>query len=190
MERIFLLSPADCGGARARLVRNAEARFELARRLQSSDGAPLGDVFSFMSGLYFRGKLTYARAFGSGARAVMVITPSDGLRPPERRITLADLERYAGVPVAPDELRYRRPLQRSIRSLNARLPAESEVVLLGSLATNKYLQILAPALGERLRFPRDFIGLGDMSRGALLLRCVREDRELEYVGLGAMGVRA
>src|SRR5512143_3222303 len=79
--RLFLLSPAHCNGERARQIRAPSAGGELARRLRLPGGAPLGDVFSFLSGLYFRGKVTYARAFaGGGRRSVLVITPGDGLR--------------------------------------------------------------------------------------------------------------
>src|SRR5690606_20239197 len=63
-ERVFLLSPAHCGGRRAQLLLNEAAEFPLAQRIRSPEGAPLGEVFSFLSGLYFRGKLTYARRFG------------------------------------------------------------------------------------------------------------------------------
>ena len=64
---------------------------------------------------------------------------------------------------------------------------ECEVVLLGSIATGKYLDLLAGPFGERLRFPSEFVGRGDMSRGGLLLRCVRAGAELTYVPvLGAI----
>lgn len=180
--RIFILSPADCGGKRARLIRNPDAAFELAQRVRSS-GAPLGDVFSFLSGLYFRGKLAYARAFTrppATAQGILVITAGDGLRPVDQLITLRDLDRYAAVPIAAEEARYRDPLTRDARQLAAQLGMDCEVVLLGSVATRKYIDVLAGAFANRLRFPRDFVGRGDMSRGALLLRCVREARELAY----------
>src|SRR5690606_12169773 len=81
---VFLLSPASCGGRRAQLLLREAADFPLARRLRS-DGAPLGEVFSFLSGLYFRGKLTYATRFArppQGVRGVHVITTSSGLLDP------------------------------------------------------------------------------------------------------------
>ena len=62
-RQIFLLSPASCGGKRAALLFNDRAEFDIARRVREGTGAPLGEVFSFLSGLYFRGKITYARAF-------------------------------------------------------------------------------------------------------------------------------
>ena len=65
--RIFLLSPANCGGSRAKQALSPNAQFALAAALRSPDGAPLGDLFSFVSGLYFRGKLTYARRFAAVA---------------------------------------------------------------------------------------------------------------------------
>jgi hypothetical protein len=182
--RVFLLSPADCSGKRARLLQDGGAD-DLGRRLQGSEGAELGEVFSFVSSLYFRGKLAYARAFArppAGLAGVHVITPCDGLRPPQSPLRRSDLRRYAGVVVDADEPRYRRPL---LRDLHALVPSwtETEVVLLGSVASPKYVNLLAPVLGARLVFPPDFVGRGDMSRGGLMLRCVEERRELSYVPL-------
>jgi hypothetical protein len=59
-------------------------------------------------------------------------------------------------------------------------------VLLGSVATGKYLDILTPIFGRRFRVPAEFIGLGDMARGGLLLRCVRENRQLNYVEVASV----
>lgn len=181
--RVFLLSPASCAGERARLVFNDGARFDLAVRLRSAEGVALGDVFSFLSGLYFRGKLQYARAFAAppeGASGVFVITPSEGLLPAEERVTIARLRGFARVAIDAAEPRYRRPLARHARELAARLSPDSDVVLLGSIATGKYVDILGKVFGDRLRFPGEFVGRGDMSRGGLLLRSVREGRELDY----------
>ena len=186
MSRIFLLSPAHCGGLRARMVLSEQASFELAQRVRVGEGAPLGEVFSFLSGLYFRGKLTYARAFANpadGRAGVFVITPTDGLRPADEPVDLARLRRFATVDIASDDPRYREPLDRDARSLARRIGADGEVVLLGSIATGKYVEPLLAALGERLRFPADFVGRGDMSRGGLLLRCARAGTELTYVGV-------
>src|SRR5438093_629722 len=72
-RRLFLLSPASASGRRAEILLRDQAQFDLARRLRSAEGVPLGDVFSFLSGLYFRGKLAYATRFGEDA--VWVITP-------------------------------------------------------------------------------------------------------------------
>ncbi len=180
--RVFLLSPADCSGIRARGLRSERAEHDLARRLRQGGPAELGETFAFLSSLYFRGKLAYARAFArppEGHAGIHVITPCDGLRPPESPLTLADLTRYAGVPVDPEEKRYARPLQRDLRAL-APAWSETEVVLLGSVASRKYADLLVPVLGERLLFPSDFVGRGDMSRGGLMLRCVQERRELTY----------
>lgn len=183
--RIFLLSPAHCGGERARLVLRHGAQFDLARRLRKREGAALGEVFSFLSGLYFRGKLTYASSFArppAGVPGVLVITPCQGLRPPDVRVAVRDLRRYAKVDIATDDPRYREPLVRdawSLRGSLEKLPAW-EVILLGSVATDKYVDLLTQVYGARLLFPAEFVGRGDMSRGGLLLRCVNEGRELEY----------
>jgi hypothetical protein len=62
----------------------------------------------------------------------------------------------------------------------AALPRDGEVVLLGSVASAKYVDPLLSVFGQRLSFPPTFVGRGDMSRGGLLLRCVRSGEELEY----------
>ena len=184
MTRLFILSPASCGGERARLLLNEGAAFDAARRLRSPGGMPLGDAFAFMSGLYFRGKLVYAQAFArpaSGTPGVLIITPCDGLRPPGDPVDVARLTRYAGVPIDRDEPRYRTPLMRAGRDLARHLDVDAEVILLGSVASGKYVDLLGEVFGSRLRFPAEFVGRGDMSRGGLLLRCVAERRELTYI---------
>ena len=187
--RIFLLSPANCGGNRARIVMSERATFELAGRLRGRDGAPIGEVFSFLSGLYFRGKLTYARAFaappdpqspvcGSG---VLVITPSAGLRSADTMVTREALLRFAAVDVDPADARYRRPLERSASALAREIGSECDVVLLGSIASPKYVDILLRYFGDRLLFPSEFVGRGDMSRGGLMLRCAAAGQQLTCV---------
>src|SRR5215813_13044061 len=90
--RIFLLSPANVTGVRAGLLMSANADTVMARRLRQ-DGVPLGELFSFMSGLYFRGKLAYARAFAEAplSNGAFVITASAGLMPPDTLMTLEHL---------------------------------------------------------------------------------------------------
>jgi hypothetical protein len=139
-----------------------------------------------VSGLYFRGKLTYARAFArppGGVSGVMVITPCQGLRSPDFRVDVPLIRRYGQVDIATADARFRRPLVRDARALRAALEegGEWEAVLLGSVASDKYVEPLVRVFGERLLFPVDFVGRGDMSRGGLLLRCANEGRELDYV---------
>ena len=183
--RVFLLSPADCSGKRARQLQSLDPEHDVGRRIRGREGAELGEVFSFVSSLYFRGKLAYARAFARpprGLPGVHVITPCDGLRTPESPLRLGDLRRYARVPVDVEEARYRRPLLRDLRALAPEW-AEAEVILLGSIASPKYVDLLTAALGVRIFFPSDFVGRGDMSRGGLMLRCAQEGRELLYLPL-------
>ena len=188
--RIFLLSPANCGGRRAQLLLSDMAQFDLASRLRTG-GAPLGEVFSFVSGLYFRGKLAYAlqyarvggeldhRIVGGG---VFVITPGAGLRAPGTIVTRDAIERFSRVDVSVDEPGYRRPLEDGA-SLLARAAPEADVVLLGSVATPKYVDVLGGIFGDRLLFPAAFVGRGDMSRGGLMLRHVQSGVELDYVSV-------
>jgi hypothetical protein len=184
MNRVFLLSPANCNGKRARWILNKDARSDLARRLRSAEGAPLGEVFSFLSALYFRGKLAYARAFArahANGHGVLIITPTAGLVPHDASVQLSKLRGFGRVPINKDNPLYRRSLLRDVKRLAAEIDPDCEVVLLGSIASGKYLDILTGVIGNRLRVPAEFVGLGDMSRGSLLLRCVQEQRELEYV---------
>jgi hypothetical protein len=184
VSRIFLLSPASSNGARAKMLTRAEASFDLARRLKSAAGAPIGEVFAFLSGLYFRGKLTYARAFAPDH--AFVITPNEGLRPLDHHVTVATLRSYATVDIQHDDERFRGPLLRDAREVE-RGHGSGEVVLLGSIASKKYVDALTSVFAERLLFPIDFVGRGDMSRGGLLLRAAREARELTYAPvLGAV----
>ena len=57
------------------------------------------------------------------------------------------------------------------------------MILLGSVASGKYVDVLLPIFGERLLFPGSFVGRGDMSRGGLMLRAVAAGEELEYQAL-------
>lgn len=187
-ERVFLLSPANAGGERAKLVLADRAQFDLAAKLRR-EGAPLGEVFAFISGLYFRGKLAYAAAFASpppGLPASLVITAGKGLVPPEARVTLDVLREIAAVPVDAGDPRFREPLKNHALVLLEAAGPECDIVLLGSVATEKYTQPLIEVFGERLLFPAEFVGRGDMSRGGLMLRCARAGVELTYVpALGA-----
>ena len=182
MNRVFVLSPARSSGRRAQLLTRPEASFELARQVRIGD-AKLGDVFTFCSGLYFRGKLAYGQHFAQPPDAVagvQVITPTRGLVSPETRLGIEDLREFVSVAVAADESRFTRPLQRSAEVLAA---TSCEVILLGSIATGKYVDCLLPIFAQRLLFPSEFVGRGDMSRGALLLSCVAQNTELNYVPL-------
>jgi len=184
--RVFLLSPAHCGGRRATRVLSPQSQSALAMRLRS-EGAPLGDVFAFLSSLYFRGKLTYARRFARPPAAcrerggVHIITPNAGLRSPETVVTRAELRAFARGDVDAGNSRYRRPLEASARALADEVGSDCVVVLLGSIASPKYVDVLARIFGERLQFPVAFVGRGDMSRGGLLLRQAGEGVELDYV---------
>jgi len=184
-RRIFLLSPASSSGKRAALLFNPRADFVVAERVRSEEGAPLGEVFSFLSGLYFRGKLNYARAFENPpprrASGVHIITPTDGLCSPGMMVTLTDLERFAGVPIDAEESRYRFPLEEDARRLAGKIGPRCEVVLLGSVATGKYVDVLEPIFGERLLFPDEFLGHGDMARGSMLLTRAAAGLDMTYL---------
>ena len=180
--RVFLLSPANCRGRRAQQVLSPRATFSVAARLRG-EGVPIGELFAHMSGLYFRGKITYATKFGRA----FVITPDQGLIPAETTITSHVLLRFAGADIDLDNPAYRTPLEQTARRLHDEAGSDAQFVLLGSIASEKYVQVLGAVFGSRLVFPSTFVGRGDMSRGGVLLRAAAASQELEYIPvLGAV----
>jgi hypothetical protein len=183
VQRLFILSPANSGGKRARLLLSPNARFELARKLQRGETAALAEVFSFLSGLYFRGKFQYAMKFarvGRGQNGVLVITPDRGLVAASTNLTIRDIHSFGSVPISLSNPGFTEPFRRDALALARKLKPTATIVLLGSISTDKYGAVLQEAFGDRLLFPTDFVGRGDMSRGGLLLRKVEENRELVY----------
>jgi hypothetical protein len=183
-HRVFLLSPANLSGKRAKMLLNPIAQFELAVRLRQGRETQLGEVFSFVSGLYFRGKLSYARAFAKSAESlpgVFIITSSKGLVAAETLTTTDELLDLSKVPIDSANENYSRPLIRDAGHLAASYSGPCSFVLLGSVASNKYVDLLLPIFRERLHFPEEFVGRGDMSRGGLLLRRAAENRMLTHV---------
>ena len=182
-RRIFLLSPANVSGLRGKMILGELSHSQLADRLRG-EGVPLGEIFTFISGLYFRGKLAYARAFADPppcTPGIVVITASGGLVSPDRLFKLEELRQIVAGNVDAANLQYRLPLERDARLVCNQMGAHCEVILLGSVATPKYVDPLLAIFGERLMFPAEFVGRGDMSRGGLLLRCAREQVQLTYI---------
>jgi hypothetical protein len=183
--QIFLLSPARAGGLRTQMLCSPRAEFDLAKRLRN-EGATIGEVFAFLSGLYFRGKLTYSIQFARAPKKldpVWVITSNRGLIPVNTIVTAQELAAFGDVQIDPSDERYTRALNTTALHLLKQLPIHADVVLLGSIGTKKYVELLLDIFGTRLKFPPDFVGRGDMSRGGLLLRCAEAGRELEYISL-------
>ena len=181
--RVFILSPANMAGLRAKMLLNPKAPFPLARQFHDQ-GAPLADVFTFTSGLYFRGKVTYARHFASANRRdiVRVITSNACLVDPDTIVGPREIKAYGETEIDPADPKYSEPLRRDAQRL-AKRTGHGPVILLGSIATPKYRHVLLDVFGERLYFPSEFVGRGDMSRGALLLQAVETDQELAYASV-------
>lgn len=145
-------------------------------------------MFSFVSGSYFRGKSSYAEAFGRappGLPSALVMTAGGGLCPLDEPITLERLRDWSKVAVREDNPHFTAPLLRHAAELLQARGDATRFVLLGSLATEKYVAPLSEIFGERLLFPIEFVGRGDMSRGSLLLSAVREGRELAYASVAS-----
>jgi hypothetical protein len=188
--RVFLLSPANVAGKRAKMLLNPKASFELARRLRTGDGVPLGEAFAFMSGLYFRGKLAYARTFAQapdGCEGVLIITTNRGLVSADAVVTPDELQAYSDVPIDARDERYTQPLIRDAVTLSTSYACS--IVLLGSVASGKYVDHLLPIFGKRLHFPKEFVGRGDMSRGGILLRSVTANRLLTHIPVAGAVLR-
>ena len=189
MTKLFFLSPANLSGLRAKQATSPRAKFDLAVRYRQGD-APIGDAFAFMSSLYFRGKLAYARTFAVpspviGGEGIFIITSGFGLVPPDWRFTEERFKRMKKIDIDAATRSYTKPLKEHADLINRALEDDAEVILLGSVATGKYVDVLRPILGQRLRFPKVFSGLGDMARGGLMLRAARAGKELEYTTLDA-----
>ena len=147
--RIFLLSPARLDGKRAHLLFHPVTMFPVARALHSRAGAPIGEIFTFLSGLYFRGKLAYASAFARPphgiSSGVFVITANRGLLAPSVRVTVDDLADLAKTDIDPYAEEFRKPLRQDAEALAEALGPRGEPVLLGSIATTKYSDVLLSA---------------------------------------------
>lgn len=184
---VFLLSPADVNGRRAEHITRRGAKGALAQRYRNGD-LEVQDAYAYISALYFRGKLAYARAFGAGRESLpdaLVIVPGYGLVPFGWILDQERVRRIRRTELRSDCAAYVRPLQRDVRRLAEGLREGDRVILLGSVATGKYVDVLAPLLGPYLRFPAMFVGTGDMRRGAMMLNAVRNGAELEYAGIEA-----
>src|SRR5689334_3987568 len=138
--RVFLLSPAHLGGERARILLRDEAQFDLATRVRKADGAPVGEIFAFLSGLYFRGKLHYAAAFAQAPRPdvapAYVITSNRGLVTCDARFNKRDLLQMGTTDIDARDDDYRKPLERDAKKLARQInevAGGAEVVLLGSV---------------------------------------------------------
>jgi hypothetical protein len=191
--RIFLLSPARLDGERARLLFRPASMFPLARALHSGEGATF---FSFLSGLYFRGKLAYAETFARPPKklkgAVFIMTTNRGLLTPSTRVSLDDLASLAGTDIGGSAEQFRIPLERDTKPVASLLGQRGEAILLGSIASAKYIDVLLSVFDQQLLFPEEFVGRGDMSRGGLLIRFVDANHELAYApvrGAVRRGVR-
>jgi hypothetical protein len=164
------------------MLLRSEAEFELAVRLRTG-AATMGEVYSFVSGLYFRGKVAYAEAFRATPEKLphaMIIVPGTGLVPLETPVTAEQLTVMGSISIERDRDAFRAALLRDVRLLHQRASAECQFILLGSIATDKYTQPLLDVFDQRLLFPTDFVGRGDMSRGGLMLRSARAGVELTY----------
>lgn len=181
--RVFLLSPARIGGPRSVMLMREDAEFDLAVRLREG-AATVAEIYSFISGLYFRGKKAYSEVFGAapeGVSPALVIVPGLGLVPPETILTVDQLQTVAKVPIEIGNEAFTGPFLRDAMRLHQCHGASCRYILLGSIATDKYTRTLLDVFGKHLLFPEEFVGRGDMSRGGLMLRCALSGEELSYV---------
>jgi hypothetical protein len=182
---VFLISPARIGGPRSNTLLRPQAGFDLAVRLRERR-ATIGEAYAFISGLYFRGKLAYAEAFANpptGVPPALIIVPGVGLVPPDAMIDAEQLAAIGSVSIEENNQAYRVPLLRDATLLDQNAGEDCRYLLLGSIATAKYTEPLLNVFGDRLLFPVEFVGRGDMSRGGLMLRRAHSGEELSYASL-------
>ena len=184
--RIFLLSPASTDGLRAQQLTSPRAGFGAAERYRSPEGVTIEEAFTFMSSLYFRGKIGYARHFaapppelalGSRTTASWSSLPASGWCRRACRITPEEMKKLRRTPVDLKSRAYCAPMKKHVEQLRDLAPDG----LGGAPGQRRDRQVRGPAAAgprDRLLFPRDFAGAGDMKRGGMMLRAVREDREL------------
>jgi hypothetical protein len=183
---IFLLSPARLDGERGRALLDGKGASALMGELRSAHGCSVEAVFCFVSSLYFRGKAAYARAFGvrtAPLPSAYVMTAGGGLLSLDEPVTVARLEGWSRVAVSPDNPHFVAPLLRHATGLLDACDQATRFVLLGSVASRKYVGPLLDVFGERLLYPSELAGRGDMARGKLLLAAAREQRELGYASV-------
>jgi hypothetical protein len=190
-SRIFLLSPAKAGGRRYSILTSDKASFELALKFRAGS-ATLGEIYSFISGLYFRGKIAYAAAFGAvlgQSSNALVIVPGLGLLPPETVFSPEQLKATAQIEVDEDNPIHHDALLAAAGSLDRATGHQCSFVLLGSVASAKYTTALLKVLDHRLLFPAEFVGRGDMSRGGIMLRSAASGEELTYIPVSGAQLR-
>ena len=175
----FRLRAAAARGLR--LIDGSSAS-SLAQQLQTESGAPLCEVFAFLSSLYFRGKLAYARAFARpphAMRGVFIVTPGAGLCT-KRRLSPRRPRRVCGGRGRSRNPHFVAPLLRDVQALVA--SASSTRASCCSAASLRQVRRAAAAgVRERLLFPADFVGRGDMSRGGLCCAPRAKASELDYL---------
>jgi len=167
------------------MLMREQAEFDLAVRLRRGE-ATISEIYAFISGLYFRGKLAYANVFGAAPEGIppaMVIVPGLGLVRPDTAADHGQLRAMENIPIDVNNPSFSAPFLRDAVHLNQQAGPDCRFVLLGSIASDKYTRTLLDVFGERLLFPADFIGRGDMSRGGLMLRCAQSAEELSYIAV-------
>jgi hypothetical protein len=174
-KKIFLLSPANASGKRAGYLTSGKS--SLSTEFRSTEGCALSEAYAFMSSLYFRGKLAYSQKYGDQS---FIITPGFGLVSLDWKLTASRFSQIRETQVSAKSPVYVDPFRRDAEKIAA---LDSQIILLGSIATGKYLDVLKPIFGSNLFYPEKFKSLGDMSRGAMMLNSCREGVELDYVSV-------
>jgi hypothetical protein len=106
------------------------------------------------------------------------MAPVLGLRSPETAIATHHLRAMGELEVESEA--YVVQLRNDALAINAEIQVDTQIVLLGSIASGKYVDTLIDVFGARLVFPEAFVGRGDMSRGGMMLRAAKSGEELAY----------
>ena len=134
------------------MLLNPGANFELAAKLRAG-AATLGEVYSFISGLYFRGKVAYSDAFGSAPQDLppaVVIVQGLGLLPLQTLMTAEKLTAAGAVSIERDHIAYRTALLRDAKAVKSASGASCQFVLLGMTAQYDLISALSHHLVNAL----------------------------------------
>jgi hypothetical protein len=119
----------------------------------------------------------------------LVIVPGLGLLPPETVFSPEQLQATAQIEVDADNPAHHEALLEAAASVDRATCHQCSFVLLGSVASAKYTTALLKVLDQRLLFPAEFVGRGDLSRGGIMLRSAASRQELSYIPVSGAQLR-
>ena len=178
MKKTIIISPAEVNSSSPRVSKILKNEFKtncsgksIAEKLKEGQ-VECSDFFSYISGNYFRSKLSYANEFGDR----QFILYYEGLLKPSDTLNQSLINRYLDRNIKTDA-----ELKTNIKTLLINQISDfgldrDEIIFLGS---NKYIPILQPAF-RIIRYPKQMEGKGKTKTPYILTSSVKGKSELEY----------